>query len=178
MNILKSFETALRNIRDMFRYSLKDIYRKSAILDKPRLDDDLLLEHILYAIPNSGIKRPKILSAEETINEILTTSKNIVRYGDGEMMILDGIDIAFQKADKRLTARLREIFANNDENIMVATAGSYFYPNLPEILNETNPIYKNFAMYSVPQVRKMALKYMDCDSIYGEMGINGGGQIL
>lgn len=175
MKFFQPLETFFRNIRDSFRYSLKGIYNKTKILDKPGLDDDLLLESILYAIPNSGIKRPKILTADETINEILTTSKNIVRYGDGEFMVMDGQDIGFQKANKKLTTRLREIFANNNKNLIVATAGSYFYPNFTKIISETNPIYKHFALYSVPQVRKMANKYINYDSTYYEMDINGGG---
>ena len=175
MKLLQPLEIFFRNIRDSFRYSLKDVHRKTLRLDKPRLDDDLLLESILYAIPNSGIKRPMILNADETIKEIFTTNKNIARFGDGEIMVMNGDDIPFQKADKTLTMRLREIFVNKDKNIMVATAGSYFYPNLLEIINETNPVYKHFALYSVPPLRKIAMKYMDCDSIYYEMGINGGG---
>ena len=178
MNFFQPLETFFRNIRDSFRYSLKGIYNKTKILDKPRLDDDLLLESILYAIPNSGIKRPKILTADETINEILTTSKNIVRYGDGEILAMDGHSITFQKTDTRLVRRLKGIFANPHPNLLIGINRRYYYPNpMNEIIHQSNIIYKHFELCAVPQIRKKLTKYLNYDITYYEAGITGGGSL-
>ncbi len=175
MKLLKPIEIFFRNLRDSFMYLLKYLHRRAT---KPRLDDDLLLEHILYAIPNSGIKRPTILNADETIKEIFTTNKNIARFGDGEIMIMNGNDIPFQKADKTLTMRLREIFANPHPNLMIGINRRYYYPNpMTEIIEQTNPIYKNFELYAVPKMRQILTKYINYNTQYCEASTSkmGGG---
>lgn len=175
MKLLKPIEIFFRNLRDSFMYLLKDLHRRAI---KPRLDDDLLLEHILYAIPNSGIKRPKILNADETRNEIFTTNKNIARFGDGEISVMNGDDIAFQKADKTLTMRLREIFTNPHPNLMIAINRRYYYPNpMVEIIEQTNQFYKNFELYAVPKMRQILTKYINYNIQYCEAGKLGGGGI-
>lgn len=181
MKLFQPLEIFFRNLRDSFRYSLKDLHRKAGVLANPRLDDDLLIEHILYAIPNSGIKRPTILSGEETLNEILTTNKNIARFGDGEIMVMNGNDIPFQKADKTLTMRLRDIFANPHPNLMIGINRRYYYPNpMTEIIEQTNPIYKNFELYAVPKMRQMLTKYINYNTQYCEASTSkmGGGESL
>lgn len=176
MKLLKPIEIFFRNLRDSFRYSPKDLHRNA----KPRLDDDLLLEHILYAIPNSGIKRPTILNADETRNEIFTTNKNIARFGDGEIMVMNGDDIGFQKADKTLTMRLREIFTNPHSNLMIGINRRYYYPNpMAEIIEQTNEVCKNFELYAVPKMRQILTKYINydikyCEASTGKM-VGGGG---
>lgn len=174
MKLFQPIEIFFRNLRDSFRYSLKDLHRNA----KLRLDDDLLLEHILYAIPNSGIKRPTILNADETRNEIFTTNKNIARFGDGEIMVMNGNDIPFQKADKTLTMRLREIFANPHPNLMIGINRRYYYPNpMVEIIEQTNEVYKNFELYAVPKMRQMLTKYINYNTQYCEASTSkmGGG---
>ncbi|RDU51913.1 GT-D fold domain-containing glycosyltransferase [Helicobacter sp. MIT 01-3238] len=179
MKLLKPIEIFFRNLRDSFRYSLKDLHRNA----KSRLDDDLLLEHILYAIPNSGIKRPTILNADETRNEIFTTNKNIARFGDGEIMVMNGDDIGFQKADKTLTMRLREIFTNPHSNLMIGINRRYYYPNpMAEIIEQTNEVCKNFELYAVPKMRQILTKYINydikyCEASTGKMVGGGGGKL-
>lgn len=175
MKLFKSIETFYRNLRDSFKYSLKDLHK-----DLPTLiSTELLIEQLLYADPNSGIKRPTI--NQETINEIFTTNKSIARFGDGEFIVMDGGGIPFQKANQTLTMRLREIFANKNENIIIAMPTTpYFYPNLLDIINMTNATSKNFAIYSIPKIRHIANKYINLDSMYYEVvskyeQVGGGG---
>lgn len=171
MSLYKYMQNFLQNIRDSFRFSLRELHKRTQRLEnsKPRLDDDLLIETILYAIPNSKIKRPTIKTAEETINELITTNKSIARFGDGEIMVADGKDIPFQRAEKELTQRLREILAEPQENLLVGLPSSYYKPC---IVGEKNPVYKNFALYAVPQVRRMIDKFINYDIEYSEMSIN------
>ena len=163
----KYTQNFLWNIRDSFRFRLKDFHKATK---NRRLDDDLLIETILYALPNSDIKRPKIKTAEETINELMTTNKNLVRYGDGEMVVVDGGGIPFQKADEVLTRRLRELLSTPQEDLLVALPASYYKP---EIVGVTNPVYKEFAIYAVPKCRRMIDKFINYDTWYWEVGING-----
>lgn len=167
----RGVQTFLQNVRDSFRFSLRKTHKAVQELQSTRqLNDELLIEAILYELPNSGVKRPKIKTADETINELINSDKNIVRYGDGEIMVLDGGGIPFQKADKELTRRLRDIFSNKQENLLVALSASYYKPC---IFGEKNPMYKAFAMYSLPKCRKMLEPFIDYERWYWEMGING-----
>lgn len=169
MSLYKCVQNFLQNIRDSFRFSLRELHKRTQRLDKPRLDEDLLIETILYEIPNSKIKRPTIKTADETINELITTNKSIARFGDGEIMLADGKDIPFQRAEKELTRRLQEIMAKPQENLLVGLPSSYYKPC---IVGEKNPVYKNFALYALPQVRRMIDKFINYDIEYSEMSIN------
>ncbi len=164
----------LWNVRDSFRFSLKGLAGSIQNLQNSqnarRLDDDLLIETIMYEIPNSPLKRPKIRTADETINELLSANKSIARFGDGEIVVADGGGIPFQRADERLARRLREILSTPQENLLVALPASYYKPC---IVGEKNPVYKDFALYAVPRCRQILGKFIDYDAWYWEMGING-----
>ena len=64
-----------------------------------------------------------IESDDNTINEILYHNKSISRYGDGEYLIIHGRNINFQKYDKILAKRLKEILRSDEKNLLV---GIYF----------------------------------------------------
>lgn len=75
------------------------------IANRPRL--------ALYAIPDwyarTWLKPPVILSAEETIDLIVANRYSISRLGDGEMDIIRGGSILFQRFDPYLATRLQEM---------------------------------------------------------------------
>lgn len=167
---LKKF---VNNLRYLARYDLKDIWRRlNELQNKSKsLDYEQLIETILYEVPNSGIRRPKILSVDETIDEILHTNKSIARFGDGEIMVADGQDILFQRAELGLSRRLQEILAKPQENLMVALSG--YLGNPSSIVGEKNPMYKEFALYAVPSLRRKTAKFVNYDMIYYNTGASG-----
>lgn len=64
--------------------------------------------------PNSYLrskihKQPKILCAAKTLENVKNNYCSVARYGDGELDIMLGIGIKFQRADKALRKRLYEI---------------------------------------------------------------------
>ena len=61
----------------------------------------------------------KIASDEETLNEIINNEKSISRFGDGEFLIMFGGSLVFQKSNKILSNRLKEILNNNDNQFLV-----------------------------------------------------------
>lgn len=72
-------------------------------------------------------KNIKILSQQETINEIIDKNLSIARYGDGEVrwMLVKGFQGRFQKYDEKLAKRLLEVFSSNDPHLMVCLAGPF-----------------------------------------------------
>ena len=77
-----------------------------------------------FQCPLEFLYRKLIIESDEnTIKEILFHNKSIARYGDGEYIIIKGRSISFQKYDKILAKRLKEILISNDKNLLV---GIYF----------------------------------------------------
>ena len=77
-----------------------------------------------FKCPLEFLYRKLIIESDEnTINEILYHNKSIARYGDGEYIIIEGGGISFQKYDKILAKRLKEILISNEKNLLV---GIYF----------------------------------------------------
>ena len=63
---------------------------------------------------------PVTKNVQQTIDELLNTHKSLVRFGDGEYLImLNKGNPAFQNKNNLLMQRLREIIKSNNENILV-----------------------------------------------------------
>ena len=89
MSWLKTF---FKNLKCLFKVDLA----------KEPMDVGTLIENLLYLIPNSSIKRPKVLNVNQTIDLLCNTQKSLARFGDGEISILYGHPAIFQKYDERL----------------------------------------------------------------------------
>lgn len=69
----------------------------------------------------------KILSIEETIDEIVRSNKSISRFGDGEFrLILPKENLKFQEENQSLSSRLKEVITSNLENHIVAIPESFY----------------------------------------------------
>lgn len=98
---------------------------------------------------------------DDTINFIVNSEVSVVRYGDGELKIIDGDDIFFQPGSKLLARRLKEILVYNDKNIFVC---------LPDIFNDLSiytDIGKKYTADIVAERRLKWYSYMDMDKTYG-----------
>ena len=61
----------------------------------------------------------KILSVEETLDLIKKDSLSAVRFGDGEMSLINDSDLGFQKKNTELAQKLKEILQTNDPKLLV-----------------------------------------------------------
>ena len=69
---------------------------------------------------------PKIMTWEETIDEIVLHKKSIARFGDGEFGIMFGVQRwRFQREDEKLAVRLREVVQSNEENLLIGIINFY-----------------------------------------------------
>ena len=67
-------------------------------------------ENMPYEIVDAGERYiPKVKGIEDTMELILHSDVSISRFGDGEMKLLAGKDIGFQKASAKLANRLKEV---------------------------------------------------------------------
>lgn len=67
----------------------------------------------------------KIMSIEETIRDIVTNNKSISRFGDGEFLLLLGVqDLKFQNQSAEISAKLLEVLRNRNPHFLVAIPDS------------------------------------------------------
>lgn len=87
-----------------------------------------------YAFINYNLfiksKKLKVHSIEKTIDDIIKNKASIIRYGDGEMDLINGKELKFQKYNKELSERLNEILSlKSTDKLFIA---------IPEIFNGIN----------------------------------------
>ena len=68
-----------------------------------------------------------IMNVEESLQYIETHSVSFYRYGDGEIALMMGEGIPFQRADEKLAERLREMLKPDLEGIKAAIPYYYFH---------------------------------------------------
>ena len=81
-----------------------------------------LLAHILYRLHEKHLlpNHIRVQGMDETLDELLRTNKSLVRFGDGEMDIIKGKDIKFQKYEPRLATRMQAILKHETAGLLVA----------------------------------------------------------
>lgn len=88
---------------------------------------DLKLQKLIVELSNKpyeimdDVNRyiPKVKSITETIDKLIESNVSISRFGDGEMKLIAGRDIGFQKASPDLVERLKEVLWDNQDNHIV-----------------------------------------------------------
>ncbi len=77
-------------------------------------------------------KKISVRSFEDTIDEILKRERSVIRFGDGEMTIMSGRGIGFQKSCEGLAQDLKNIIKYKSGNIFICIPGM--------IANDTNEL--------------------------------------
>jgi glycosyltransferase family protein len=83
----------------------------------------------LYYIHRKHIQhsstKPTILSIPDTIDYILEKKLSVIRFGDGEISLLDGLDLPFQKRTQSLADSLEKIIHTNNPNLLICIPGMW-----------------------------------------------------
>lgn len=74
--------------------------------------------HLVYRLHRLGPDTVRVRSMEETIAELAASERSMVRYGDGEFLMMQGHDISEQRADAELGRRLQEVLRAEDPRIL------------------------------------------------------------
>lgn len=98
-----------------------------------------ILAQASYLLYRTGIKKGavKVNTIDETIDELLNTQKSIVRFGDGEITMIRGKDLAFQEVSPDISEGLKRILGYDNEGLIVA---------IPEIFGDLR-IYRKDSRY-------------------------------
>lgn len=78
------------------------------------------IENIINCIQKSIIKGPIVKDIDCIVKNIVEGKCSLSRFGDGELNLIWGEDIGFQKYDKKLADRLKEILGANKEKMLIA----------------------------------------------------------
>ena len=101
-----------------------------------------------------------IASREKTLNEIIKYNKSISRYGDGEIAMILGAGLSFQRTDNHLGKRLLEVLNSNETNLLIGIFFPYQIKEIDTYINNsfrfwTNFLYDNkFKMLNMLKKRK------------------------
>jgi len=69
-----------------------------------------------------------ILNTEETLKLLEKEKISFLRYGDGEIAIMQGHSIPFQEYDEKLAKRLKKLLRANKEGLKIGIPYYYMYP--------------------------------------------------
>ena len=81
-----------------------------------------MIAFLVYFFSNKS-NRPHVLSINDTLDHIIKKELSVVRFGDGEITLLDDQDLSFQQQDLLLSKRLELIFRSNNEKLLLCIPG-------------------------------------------------------
>ena len=113
-------------------------------------------------------KAPTVMTSEETVKYILGNNCSVTRFGDGEIKLLIGKDILFQKSTERIRQQLKEALNCDDENVLVCLP-AVFSSEQCSVLNEESCNYwkKHLSYY-----RTHWYKELKTGKVYGNAFIS------
>ena len=121
-----------------------------------------------YLLNRAGIRKCdiKVTSVEETIEELICTEKSLVRLGDGEITMIRGRDLAFQKVNPEIVEGLKRILGYGYEDLM--TAIPEIFGDLRIYRKENSDFWKEHLLFS----RKVYQTYCNTQKVYANAYIS------
>lgn len=113
------------------------------------------LAKMIYNMYRRGIlKNPlSVADLDKTIEELLNSEKSFVRFGDGEIRLIEGDKLPLQNADIKLAERLREIISMRSDDVMTGI------PDIFRSIEQYRPESRKFWQEHLLFFRKKYEKY-------------------
>lgn len=113
-------------------------------------------------IQRDGYRFPILGEDEEAVNRIVKEKCSMIRFGDGEFELMAGNDcVNFQKYNKDLANRLKEVVQTDQENVLIAIANNY--GNLDLYSDE---IADGIRGYMTEETRSRHMSLLNLDKVY------------
>ena len=117
----------------------------------------------LYLRKNN--KKPIILSIEETIDTILEKKLSVIRFGDGEISLIDGLDLPFQKRSADLSEKLEHILKAHNEKLLICIPGMWGR------LNIFADYAYHFIMHHMYRYNHVWTSVLSYETVYGDTNV-------
>lgn len=120
------------------------------------------LAEFVYMMYQSGVlkNRIRVNSIAETIEQLVLTEKSLIRLGDGEIKLIAGRDIPFQKKDSTLAERLKDILREQNDQLLVALPD--VFGDLSQYIDTSQKFWKEHMLFH----RREYVKYCVRDKMY------------
>lgn len=112
--------------------------------------------YLYYRIVNNiGIIEPtvRVMSVDETIDELINSNKSLVRFGDGELKVIRGGTLEFQEADKELADELTDIIGYRYDDLMVSVQD--IFGNLDMYVAKSQTFWKDHLLFYRKYYKKL-----------------------
>jgi glycosyltransferase family protein len=86
----------------------------------------------------------KIISENETLDEIILNNKSISRFGDGEFYLIYGNGNYFQEYNKNLCKKLKFILKCNEDGLLIGLNIPYKNNQLDRYIDNVKKYYNNY----------------------------------
>lgn len=115
-----------------------------------------------YFLHEKGIlhNRINVHSIDETIDVLLNTEKSMVRFGDGEIVMIKGGDLMLQKAAPEIAEGLAEILAYPYDDLIVTIPG--IFETLSDHHRDSRQFWRDHLLFC----RKTYERYCNPDRVY------------
>jgi glycosyltransferase family protein len=110
-------------------------------------------------------KKPRVLTTEETVDLIINKKLSIIRFGDGEMSLINDYDLAFQKRDIELKERLKTVLQSNKDGLLICIPN--FFGKLPKL--KKREFW--FTIHHLFRYRHLWYKLISFDYVYGDAAL-------
>ncbi len=124
-----------------------------------------VLSYIIYFINiylRKNRKRPRVLSINDTIDHVLKNELSVIRFGDGEITMLDGGSIGFQHHHPTLVSQLELIIQINNPKLLICVPGIW------ERLDNMEYYAYKFNMHHLYRHGHVWKNLLSYDQIYGD----------
>lgn len=121
-----------------------------------------ILAAIVYFLYEKGILHNsiKVHTIDETIDELLHTQKSMVRFGDGEIVMIKGVDLMLQKAAPEIAEGLAQILTYPYDDLLVTIPG--IFDTLSDHRKASRQFWKDHLLFC----RKTYEKYCNPNRTY------------
>lgn len=116
------------------------------------------MKDIVYESMNNT--KITVLNLEESLNKLISTKKSIARFGDGELDLILGRPLKFQKLDETLSKRLQEILRSKQEKCLIG---------IPDVLTTFDNLTEeseNWWIKNMYRTREKWLEYINTEEEY------------
>ena len=155
---MRKIKHFLRNLQWLANHRISSEFMNQKFIIKDEVAEDMLYQ---YEEDLHSLHKLDIKSRRETVKLLMDNPKSYVRFGEGEIFLMQGIDQPFQRYNERLAKQLINILEDYHENLYVGVCSDYFH-SYNSLHDESRKYYR----LNGTDLRRFLVKHCNKDNIY------------